>query len=69
LIFAPKFFRGSVILEKSLFDKLLSPTNFIFFSHLTKRLKINLPRVPEFPAFIIVLFLGTKPFKPQPLIS
>ena len=65
-IFAPKSFRGLVTLEKSLFDKLLSPINLIFFLVLISRESISLPSVPEFPALIIVFFLGLKPFKPKP---
>ena len=53
-------------LEKSLFDKLLSPINLIFFSVLISRERISLPSVPEFPALITVLFLGLKLFKPKP---
>jgi len=30
------------------------------------RERISLPRVPEFPALITVLFFGLKPFKPKP---
>ena len=63
---APKSFNGFVTLEKSLFDKLLSPINLIFLSVLISRESISLPSVPEFPALITVLFLGLKPFKPKP---
>ena len=63
---APKSFNGFVTLEKSLFDKLLSPINLIFLSDLMSRESISLPSVPEFPALITVLFLGLKPFKPKP---
>ena len=63
---APKSFSGFVTLEKSLFDKLLSPINLIFLSVLISRESISLPSVPEFPALITVLFLGLKPFKPKP---
>tara|TARA_B100000965_G_scaffold53234_1_gene39788 strand:+ start:172 stop:393 length:222 start_codon:yes stop_codon:yes gene_type:complete len=57
-ILAPKSLNGFVILEKSLFDKLLSPISLIFLSVLISRERINLPSVPEFPALITVLFLG-----------
>ena len=63
---APKSFKGITTLEKSLFDKLLSPINLIFLSVLMSRESISLPSVPEFPALIIVLFFGLKPFKPKP---
>ena len=38
--------------------------NFVF----TKRPRINLANVPEFPASIIVFFLILKPFNPKPSI-
>ena len=63
---APKSFKGFTTLEKSLFDKLLSPINLIFLSVLMSRESISLPSVPEFPALITVFFLGLKPFKPKP---
>ena len=63
---APKSFKGFTTREKSLFDKLLSPINLIFLSVLMSKESISLPRVPEFPALITVLFLGLKPFKPKP---
>ena len=48
---APNFFKGVVTLEKSLNDKLLSPLSFSSSSKLINNPRINLPRVPEFPAF------------------
>ncbi len=66
---APKSLKGFITLEKSLFDKLLSPINLIFLLVLMRRESISLPSVPEFPALITTLFLGLKPFKPKPLIS
>ena len=41
-----------ITLEKSLFDKLLSPISLILFFELISNPKIILPKVPEFPAFI-----------------
>ena len=47
-ILAPNIFKGSVTLEKSLFDKLLSPIIFIVYGELINKPKISLPNVPEF---------------------
>ena len=58
-----------MILEKSLFDKLWSPINFILLGERINKAKINLPRFPEFPAFRIKFFLKLKQFNPLPLIS
>ena len=69
LIFKPKFFNGSVTLEKSLFDKLLSPIIFIWFLIFAQMPIKQRARVPEFPALIIVFFFGLYPFNPRPLIS
>ena len=55
--FAPNLSNGKVTLEKSLEDKLLSPSSFIFFFEATNKPKINLPHVPEFPALIVTFFL------------
>ena len=49
---APNFFNGLITLEKSLFDKLLSPISLILFFELISNPKIILPKVPEFPALI-----------------
>ena len=57
LIFVPNFFNGSVTLEKSLLDRLLSPIIFTVFSDLTNRPNIRRASVPEFPASIVVFFL------------
>ena len=56
LNFAPNLDRGSEILKKSLFDKLLSPINFIGYGVFIKKPRINLPNVPEFSAFSIRFF-------------
>ena len=50
----PNFFIGSVILEKSRFDKLLSPITVTVFFESTNRPKINLASVPELPALIFI---------------
>ena len=57
VILAPNLCKGIVILEKSLFDKLLSPISLTFFFEWTSNPKINLPNVPEFPAFRVKPFL------------
>ena len=46
----PNFFKGIVILEKSLLDKLLSPISLFLFDLISKP-KINHTSVPELPAF------------------
>ena len=51
LNFAPNFFKGSVILEKSLLERLLSPTKVTVFLKFTNNPNINLANVPELPAF------------------
>ena len=51
----PNFFKGSLILKKSLRDKLLSPTNFTLCVPLINNPKISLANVPEFPASIVTL--------------
>ena len=66
LMLAPKSCKGLITLEKSLFDKLLSPINLTVLLVLISRESISLPSVPELPALITVLFLGLKPFKPKP---
>ena len=63
-IFTPKSLKGFITLEKSLFDKLLSPTNFILEFDLTNKPSIILAKVPELPAFNTVLFLILNPFRP-----
>ena len=65
-MFTPKSFKGFITLEKSLFDKLLSPINLTGNFVFTKSPRINLANVPEFPASIIVFFLILKPFNPKP---
>ena len=67
-IVVPNFFSGSVTLEKSLFDRLLSPIIFTVFFDLTSKPNINLASVPEFPALIVIFFLISKPFNPYPRI-
>ena len=54
---APNFFKGSATLLKSLLDKLLSPIILIGKGVSIKIPEINLPSVPEFPAFIVMFFL------------
>ena len=54
--FPPNSLKGSVILLKSLLDKLLSPINFIGQLASINMPSINLPKVPEFSAFITVFF-------------
>ncbi len=66
---APNFFNGSITLKKSLFDKLLSPTNFIVLFDAISNPNINLAQVPEFPAFKTIPFLYTKLLIPLPKIS
>ena len=58
--FAPNFFKGSVILEKSLLERLLSPVILILILEWTKRPSISLPNVPEFPEFNIFTCEGLK---------
>ena len=55
--FGPNLLSGSVILLKSLFDKLLSPINFIGYGVFIKIPSISLPSVPEFCASIVRFFL------------
>jgi len=58
-----------ITLEKSLFERLVSPFKITVFSDFANSPKINLARVPEFCALIIVLFLKEKPLRPLPTIS
>ena len=51
---APKFFKGSIILFMSRFDRDLSPVIFIFFGDLSKVAHRSLAAVPELPALIVV---------------
>ena len=53
-IVAPNCFKGSVTLEKSLIERLLSPSILISFLESTSSPKINLAKVPEFPAFRLI---------------
>ena len=41
----------------------------ILYGDLIRRESINLPKVPEFPAFNIIFFLKIKPFRPLPDIK
>mgnify|MGYP004308296635 FL=1 len=66
--FAPNFFKGIMTLVKSLFERLLSPIILVLNFVCVRSPNINLPKVPEFPAFKIT-FLELKPFNPKPLIS
>tara|TARA_B100001250_G_C19318674_1_gene579461 strand:+ start:128 stop:319 length:192 start_codon:yes stop_codon:yes gene_type:complete len=56
-IFTPNKLRGLITLEKSLFDKLLSPINLKLFFEAEHNPIIHLASVPEFPAFKTVFFL------------
>ena len=67
--FAPNSFKGLMTLEKSRFERLLSPISFILYGDLIKRANINLPKVPELPALIIKPFLNLKLLSPMPFIS
>ena len=67
-MFTPKSLKGLITLEKSLFDKLLSPINLTFDFDLTNNPSISLAKVPEFPAFNKVFFLVLKPLIPKPLM-
>src|SRR6056300_1117183 len=58
LKFAPNLLNGSVILLKSLLDKLLSPINFIGYFVSIRNPNISLPKVPEFSAFRVKFFLN-----------
>ena len=66
--FAPNFFKGSVTLAKSLLERLLSPITLVLKFVCVRSPNINLPKVPEFPAFKVT-FLDLKPFNPKPVIS
>ena len=68
-IFAPNNFNGSVTLEKSLFERLLSPTIVISFFVSTSKPNSNLANVPELPALIFNLFFILKLFKPKEFIK
>ena len=57
LNFAPNLLKGSEILLKSLLDKLLSPIILILYGVFIKSPANNLPKVPEFCAFIVRFFL------------
>ena len=54
---APNFFNGSIILPKSLLDKLLSPEILISYGDLINKPSKSLAKVPEFPASIKISFL------------
>ena len=53
-------------LEKSLFDKLLSPVIDTLFLESIKSPNINLANVPELPAYKVFLILVSYPLKPKP---
>ena len=55
-IFAPNNFSGSVTLEKSLLDKLLSPIILALFLKFTSKPKISRAKVPELTASITIFF-------------
>ena len=61
---APNNFKGFVTLVKSLFERLLSPFIVIWFFEFISRPKINLARVPEFPASRTIFFFVLYPFSP-----
>ena len=56
ILYLPKFFNGSVT-QKNLFRKTFISCYFNFSFEFTKRPKINLANVPEFPALIWKFFL------------
>ena len=64
LMFTPNKLIGSTILEKSLFDKLLSPISLILLFPEHKPI-IHLARVPEFPALIVIFLLQIHLFQPH----
>ena len=66
IILAPNNFNGSVTLEKSLLDRLLSPIILIFFFELIRRPNISLASVPELPALIVIFLFVLYPFIPYP---
>ena len=68
-ISTPNNFNGSVILEKSLADKLLSPLIVTKLFELTNNPRINLASVPELPAFNSIFLFVLKLFNPKPAIS
>ena len=57
LILTPNNFKGSIILLKSLLDKLLSPFILIQFFEFTNKPRISLASVPEFQHPIIFFYL------------
>ena len=57
LSLTPNLLKGSDILLKSLFDRLLSPISLIGSGVLISNPKISLPSVPEFCAFKVIFFL------------
>ena len=68
LSLTPNLLKGSDILLKSLFERLLSPTNLIVYGEFINKPKINLPNVPEFFASKTKFFLYLKPLIPFPNI-
>ncbi len=64
LIFTPKSLRGLITLEKSLFERLLSPINFTVNFDFTSSPMISLAKVPELPALIVVFLFMLYPFIP-----
>ena len=69
LNFAPKLFKGSIILFISLFERDWSPIIFINFGEFIRSALISRAAVPELPAFKIKLSLYLKLFNPLPFIS
>ena len=66
---APNCFSGSVTRRKSRVERLLSPIIVIWFFESTSNPKINLAKVPEFPAFKTTFFSVLNPCNPNPSIS
>ena len=65
----PNFCKGSLILKKSLLDKLLSPINLTLCVPLINKPNKSLANVPEFPASIVTLLLIWKLPSPFPVIE
>ena len=65
----PNFCKGSLILKKSLLDKLLSPINLTLCVPLINKPNKSLANVPEFPASIVTLLLILKLPSPFPVIE
>ena len=62
----PNNWRGFIILEKSLLERLLSPIILIVLLVFANWPGNILLKVPELPALIIKLFLKLNPLRPTP---